>query len=35
MDLVIDLRLKPLDVGILVLHIEFEVMATEHNSTIK
>jgi hypothetical protein len=32
MGLVVDSRIKPPDVGILMLQIEYEVMLVEHNS---
>jgi hypothetical protein len=32
---VVDSRIKPLDVGIPLLHVEYEVMGDEHNSSSK
>jgi hypothetical protein len=34
MDPAVDSRIKPSDVGILVLHTEFETRAVEHNSSV-
>ena len=35
MDPAVDSRIKPSDVGILALHIECEVRAVEHNSSVE